>query len=280
MVKIADIGGKRLISLSPNSWVQWATQIPNLITKEIIASDFEWVSRQGDVLMRVYSPEMGEFLLLNELQLRHDEQMPRRVRAYAALAEEKYKCFVYPIVINILQPSDQTIIPNYYECNKLGIKAYQDYRVINLWEVDVNLVFENKINSLLPFVPVLKGGNQEKIIKKALVELRQDQELNELETLLAFFASFVLNTSLVQQIMRWDMAVLEQSPWYQEISKRGKSQGILLAIQLGLQLKFGEIGLSLMPEINQIQDLELLEKIANNLLVVSSLEELKQTYQS
>lgn len=287
MVKTSDIGSKRLISLSPNNWAQWLTQIPDLQMQEILSADFQWVSREGDVLMRVYSPKVGEFLLLNELQLRCDEEMPRRVRAYTGLAEEKYKCWVYPVVINILQPSANTVIPKRYESNNLGIKAYQDYRVINLWEVDVNLVFDNKINTLLPFVPVLKGGNQEKVVRQALRELRQDETLKDLESLLAFFASFVLESSLVQQIMRWDMAVLEQSPWYQEIAKReqakgeikGEIKGTLLAIQLALQLKFGESGLTLLPEISQIQDLALLEKIANSLIDVSSLEELRQIYQ-
>jgi hypothetical protein len=43
--------------------------------------------------------------------------MPRRIRAYTALAEEKYQCWVYPVLINILQPSKNTLIPNCYESN-------------------------------------------------------------------------------------------------------------------------------------------------------------------
>ncbi len=36
--------------------------------------------------MRVYSQEHGEFIVLNEMQLRYDTEMPRRMYAYAALA--------------------------------------------------------------------------------------------------------------------------------------------------------------------------------------------------
>ncbi|PNK13347.1 hypothetical protein CEP08_15725, partial [Cylindrospermopsis raciborskii S05] len=43
----------------------------------------------------------------------------------------------------------------------VGITAHQDYQVINLWEVDVNLVFEQKISTLLPFVPILQGENRQ-----------------------------------------------------------------------------------------------------------------------
>jgi predicted transposase YdaD len=46
MTKKADIGSKRLISLSPDNWAQWVTQIPNLKTLEILSSEFQWVSRR------------------------------------------------------------------------------------------------------------------------------------------------------------------------------------------------------------------------------------------
>jgi len=306
MTKKADIGSKKLISLSPNEWVRWVTGIPNLETLEIISSDFQWVSREGDVLVKVTSPETGEFLILNEVQLRHDQNIPRRVRAYSGLAEEKYKCPIYPIVVNILPPSETTNIAPKYETNFLGIVARQDYKIINLWEVNVNIVFEQKINSLLPFVPVLKGGENEEIIREALNILRKDPQLNQLENLLAFFATFVLKSELVQQIMRWDMAVLHESPWYQEILTKGislgkqegislgkqegislgkqegislgKKEGILISIQVLLDLKFGEEGLKLLAEIKQINDLKLLTEIPLKIKEAKSPEDFRQSY--
>ncbi len=86
--------------------------------------------------------------------------MPRRMRAYAALAEEKYNLPTYPVLINILKTSD-TVIPTQYSSNIAGLQVRQDYRVINLWEVDVNIAFEQPLPSLLPFVPILKGGEDE-----------------------------------------------------------------------------------------------------------------------
>ncbi len=143
------------------------------------------------------------------------------MRAYAALAEEKYQLPTYPVLINILKTSD-TQIPTRYESNVAGLQARQDYRVINLWEVDVNIAFEQPLPSLLPFVPILKGGEDESKIREALRILQADEQLNQLETVLAFFATFVIHSALVQQIMRWDMTVLRESPWYQEFYKKGK----------------------------------------------------------
>ncbi|NMG19724.1 Rpn family recombination-promoting nuclease/putative transposase [Brasilonema bromeliae] len=287
MPKSADISTKKLISLAPDNWVKWVTQISDITAQEILNSEFQWISRESDVLIRAESPQYGQFLVLNELQLRYKPEMPKRMRAYAALAEEKYNLPTYPVLINILKESDVEI-PTRYQSEFAGLQARQDYRVINLWEVDVEIAFQQPVLSLLPFVPILKGGAEETTIQQALQILRADEQLNQLETVLAFFASFVLDSALVQQIMRWDMAVLNESPWYQQILREGEARGEargeergrreekLSSIEMGLEVKFGTEGLQLMPEIAQISDLERLKAIQRAILTVSTLDELRQ----
>ncbi len=196
MPKKADIGSKRLISLSPNAWVKWVTQSIEVSAREILASEFQWISRESDVVVKAHHPKIGNFLVLNELQLRYDNRLPRRIRAYAALAEEKYDLPVYPVLINILPPPQSMEIVSGYQSEVLGLQARQDYRVINLWEVDAQIVFQQALSSLLPFVPILKGGNEMAVVQQAVQLLRADEQLNELEPLLAFFASFVLSVPL------------------------------------------------------------------------------------
>jgi predicted transposase YdaD len=235
VVKKADIGGKRLIGLSPDAWVQWVTGQPDLVAQEIIGSDFQWISRENDVLVKVFSPTYGEFLVLTELQLRYLGTMPERMRVYIALAEEKYGLPVYAVLINILPPAQNVIIPSHFERNFMGQQSRQDYQVINLWEVETEMVFEKNLVTLMPFVPILKDGDDEVLVRRAVQLLQQDPQLNELESLLAFFASFVLETEVVAQILRWDMAVLRESPWYQEILLQGEQRGITLGEQRGAQ---------------------------------------------
>jgi predicted transposase YdaD len=116
--------------------------------------------------------------------------------------------------------------------------------------VDVEIGFNQPLPSLLPFVPILKGGAEEATVKRALQILRADEKLSQLETVMAFFATFVLDSALVQQIMRWDMAVLRESPWYQEILQKGREEGRreerLSSIELDLEFKFGADALQLM----------------------------------
>lgn len=92
MAKAADTGGKRLVSLAPDAWVRWLTQQSDVVAQEILGSEFQWVSRANDVLIKAYSPTHGQFLLLSELQLRYKANLPLRIRAYTALAEENMNC--------------------------------------------------------------------------------------------------------------------------------------------------------------------------------------------
>jgi predicted transposase YdaD len=227
MAQTADIGSKRIIGLDPTAWLQWVTQRPDVVAHGILATgEFQWISRETDALIRAYSPTEGEFLALNEIQFQPHIRVPVRVNAYSALAVEKYALPVYPVVINLLPPPGNRPIADRYEQTFMGLTARRDFRIINLWEVDVDIVFRRPIPSLLPFVPLLRGGSEEAMIRRAVRDLRHDERWQDLEPLLAFFASFVLESRVVQQIMRWDMVILEKSPWYRDILERGRLEGL------------------------------------------------------
>jgi predicted transposase YdaD len=84
--------------------------------------------------------------------------------------------------------------------------------------------------------------------------------------------------------MSWDMAIIQESPWYKQIvaeseqrgelrgQQRGKIISKLSDIQTSLEVKFGDQGLELMPQISQICDLERLSAIFRCILTSNSLE--------
>ena len=91
------------------------------------------------------------------------------------------------------------------------------------------------------------------------------------------------------------MAVLQQSPWYQQILQEGmnigesrgeqrgiqigEQRGLLSGIAMGLELKFGSSGNALIPEIRAVKDIEVLSRIIDGLKTVQTIEELRQIYQ-
>ena len=125
MSKSADIGSKRLIGLAPTAWVQWLTGDNRIEAVELLSQEFQWVARANDVLIKAQSPEIGEFLVADEIQLRADKRIPRRIRAYAALAEERYDLPVFPVVLNILSTGAAQVMPSIYHTEVLGVRAYR-----------------------------------------------------------------------------------------------------------------------------------------------------------
>jgi predicted transposase YdaD len=86
--------------------------------------------------------------------------------------------------------------------------------------------------------------------------------------LLGFFASFVLDTELVSQIMRWDMTVLRESPWYQEILQEGEQRGEKSLILRQLTRRIGSITPDLETQIRNLS-IEQLESLGEALLEFS-----------
>ena len=275
MSKPADRGSKKLISLAPNAWAQWVTQRPDVVARVVAGSEFTWLSRASDAVILAHAPDVDDFVIVNEVQLRYTQPMPRRIAAYAALAEEHYNLPVYPVLINILPPAATVTVADRYERSFLGMQARRDYRVINLWEVDVAVVFAQPIPPLLPFVPVLQGGGSEAMVRRALHELRADAQLRDLESLLAFFASFVLKRELIQQIMRWDMIVLEESPWYQEIIRRGEHRERVRTLLQILEQRFGVVPPLVVAQLASL-DISTLDDLARMAITTASLEEFMQ----
>jgi hypothetical protein len=64
-----------------------------------------------------------------------------------------------------------------------------------------------------------------------------------------------------------------------EQSKNQLRQGLIKGISLGLKLKFGESGQSLLPEIESIGDVDLLSTILEAIETAATLEQLRQVYQ-
>jgi hypothetical protein len=60
--------------------------------------------------------------------------------------------------------------------------------------------------------------------------------------------------------MRWDIAVLQESPWYQEVVRKGEIrrlwEELYSGIELALEIKFGNAGLELMPVIYTLSNFQ------------------------
>jgi predicted transposase YdaD len=229
MAQSSDITSKRLVSISPEDWVRWGTDIEDVGDCEVLNTEFQLVSRNTDALVLVNDSSVGKFLTLFEIQTRYSKEMPQRMCAYSALARAKYNLPVFPILVNILRYGKK--IPTKYESNFVGIEAKQDYRVINLWEVEAEEILTRNLSALIPFIPTMKGGTNKELLQRAQIQLEFDEELRgttklgDLETALRIFAKAILGDK-ANDILRWTMIdLILESPYYKEIIGKGQKEG-------------------------------------------------------
>jgi len=233
MAQRADIGSKRTIDQTAEAWLRWLLGDRVHHVEASLSTEFQFIGRRSDSLLRIQGPK-GPFLGLTEIQMRFDRHMGIRLRSYVALAEEKYHLPVYPVVIYLLPPPAGVEIPTYFHQEFMGIRSHQDFRVIKVWEQDPWLVLEREVATLVPFVPLMKDAD-ERVIRQGVAFIRRQPGLEELESVLAFFASFVLEPEVVTRMMRWDMTILRESPWYEAILQEGRQEGLQEGRQEGLQ---------------------------------------------
>jgi predicted transposase YdaD len=72
----------------------------------------------------------------------------------------------------------------------------------------------------------LKTAGQRRLVVQVRNLLLADENLAKLEPLLAFLSTFTLESEMVQRIMRWDMAVIRESPWAKEFYQEGIQEGL------------------------------------------------------
>ncbi len=164
--------------------------------------------------------------------------------------------------------------------------------MINLWETDVEIAFEPNLRGLLPLAPVMKDGASETILRRASLRLEDEERAEDLQRLLGNFATFVLGTNLVEQVMDLERQALLESPWGQAIleqgaergreegreqgreegREQGREEGELRQLQRQLRRRFGEV-----PELVEttlpLLNVEQLEELAECLIEVNSLDE-------
>ncbi|MCC5665455.1 hypothetical protein LC653_16390 [Nostoc sp. CHAB 5784] len=86
-----------------------------------------------------------------------------------------------------------------------------------------------------------------------------------------------LENSFWQEVTQYEEE--KKMPYITSVEKRGIREGLLQGIEIALELKFGSEGLTILPEIVQIQNVEILRAILTSIKTVNTLEELRQIYQ-
>jgi hypothetical protein len=259
-----------------------------------VVRDAELGKRLVDKLVKVYRLGQEIWVLIHiELQSQEESEFPERMYVYNYRIYDKYRKPVASLAI--LGDEKENWRPSQFGYQLFGCRVDFQFPVVKLLDYSQQLsALETNRN---PFATVVLAHLAALQTRNDRIE-RKERKLSLIKRLYEFgferediinLFSFIdwlmtlpeeLQQEFQQQLHEYEEE--KRMPYVTSVErsgiKQGKLEGLLKAIELGLELKFGSESLTLLPEISTIKDVEKLEAIISGIKTVNTLEELQQIY--
>jgi hypothetical protein len=287
--------------------IDW-TRAPEFLDKELqqVVRDAELGKRLVDKLVKIYRRDGAEawVLIHIEVQSQEESDFAERMFIYHYRIYDRYKRSVASLAV--LGDERRNWRPNRFGYQLFGCAIEFQFPVVKL--LDYQQQWSALMVSRNPFATVVmahlkvietRNDNTQRkewklILTKRLYE--QGYEREDVINLFQFIDWLMRLPEELEQEFWQQVRELEEErrmPYITSVERIGIQKGIeqgieqsqqqmkqilLESIELGLDLKFGTEGLSLLPEISQIHDLEQLRVIQTALRTVNTVDELRQSY--
>ncbi|MFQ6055010.1 MAG: hypothetical protein ACE5J3_03395, partial [Methanosarcinales archaeon] len=132
-----------------------------------VAADFVVKISHGD------SP----FILHIEFESSYGKDMPLRMLNYYTRIVRKYKLPVYSVVIYLNPKYANRTFKDYYDGSVFDKKRIFEFKVIKAWELDKNIIINNKLYGLYPLLSLIEGMDIKdclSIIDAAPINIKKD----------------------------------------------------------------------------------------------------------
>lgn len=278
--------------------IDWTRQ-PEFLDKELeqVVRDAELGKRLADKLVKIYriGGEETWILIHLEIQSQSESDFSERMFIYNYRIYDRYKRSVASLAV--LGDEQVNWRPNQFGYELFGTKVEFQFPIVKLLDYQQRQSeLEASRNPLatvvmahLAAVQTKSDRLQRKQQKLSLVRrlYQQGFEREDVLNLLAFVDWVLTLPQDLEREFQHEVEQLEAEQRMQYVTsfersgiEKGKLEALLKGIALGLKLKFGETGQNLLPEIESIQDVNLLEAILSGIDTASTVSQLRQIYQS
>ncbi|MBE9052741.1 cytosolic protein [Nostocales cyanobacterium LEGE 11386] len=261
-----------------------------------VVRDAEVGRRLADKLVKVYRIGGEESWILAHIEVQSQEEtdFPRRMFVYNYRIFDRYNRSVASLAI--LGDDNPQWRPNQFGYELFGCTVDFQFPIIKLLDYQQRLAeleasrnpFATVVLAHLAAVQTRSDRSQRKQQKLALVRRLYEQGFERSDIINLFgFIDWVMTLPAQLEAEFWqEYRDFEASKSMQYVTsverfgiQKGKQEGLLKGISLGLKLKFGSQGQNLLPEIEQIEDVSLLESILEAIDSSNTVDELRSFYQ-
>jgi hypothetical protein len=277
--------------------IDWSKGYEFLDTElQQIVRDAELGKRFADKLVKVWRLTGEELWILIhiEVQQSYETLFPDRMFVYNYRLRDRYD---HPVAsLAVLTDDRPSWRPQEFRSEIWGCETLFRFPMVKL--LDYGQEWQALEDSLNPFATVVmahlkaletKGNQVERKNWKFNLTRRLYEKGYERQDVLNLFRFIDWVITLPPALADEFEADLErferenQMPYVTSIERRAKQEGVreglLSGIEVTLEIKFGSEGLTLVPEITQIDDVELLKKIQSGIRHANTIDEVRAIYQ-
>jgi hypothetical protein len=247
--------------------------------------------RYVDKLVKVWlkSGEEKWLLVHVEVQAWKEGDFPRRMFVYNHRIFDRYNREV--ISLAILIDDDPDWRPSRYEYGRWGFRTSIEFPIVKL--LDYASKYQDLESDPNPFAVVVlaqlkaldtrRSPADRRAWKMRLVKGLYGRGMDPEDVRHLFrFINWVMDLPAPQErAFEEELDAYQQEkrmPFIDFVERRGMEKGLLRGIEACLKMKFGTEGLELMPELRQIRDHVLLEKILDKIDVAGSPEDVRRVW--
>ncbi len=290
-----DSATKYLTHEYPLTFAQFAFGITDITVLERLDTEQPTIkTHRNDCTLKVRID--NEITILHvEIQTHNSQKpMPCRIAGYQGFLISEHQMPVYSCVV-YLHPDAGLNDPGYYAYEGHGCKYVNEYKVIRLIEIEGQPILEAQTSGLLPLTPLMKpptGMDSEQWLRTCVEVIASSSKSisnrNQLMETLGIFSGLVYRAELIRQSL--PEGIMRESSIVQHYMDEAKAQGIEQGIEQGekkatiesilafLSTQFqSEVVQSLRPQLEAIEDLNLLKELLLTAYRTKSLGDFTQT---
>lgn len=233
MAKPWDDTLKKLIRLDPPAFVSFLLPQAHFIAERSYVLEQEELEMDGLLEVETNAKRM---LLHIEFQAYHDKKMAGRLLRYNVLAREKYQLPVLSCVIYLLKDDHAPTSPLIWDIPTGEEILLFRFVNVKLSDVTAEDIFRIGESTLIPLLPLTKGGATKQTVKRMFDEIQAFKDIEETRKADLELIGYSLAALIFRRMKSKDQDwlarsfqqmhdILRDTPIYQMILQEGREEG-------------------------------------------------------
>ena len=199
-----DRSAKAILTFLGKALARFMTGLDDVRVESVHIPELQILTMSPDLLLEVTHPDRGTFLMVLEIQVNPDPDLPYRFATLTAHLMQKHRVPVVPVVVYLFRGRGQRPDPLFTET--LGLRFQADFHEIVIPDLEAVELLERGLDGpWWPFAVFARGGREVDVVRRLLEVQRTRPELAAIMPTVLNLTLHVVDSDQVRSILEGPM---------------------------------------------------------------------------